>query len=131
MRAQGEGPGSASVPVGGLAYYLSPPQSLAEIADDPGHALLYLLFILVSCALFSRFWIEVADMGPETVARQLADQGMTVRGWRGKNAVEVFKRYIPKAAAFGGMCIGALTVVADFMGEGKRTPCDVGRGGRD
>ena len=25
-------------------------------------------------------------------------------------------RYIPTAAAFGGMCIGGLTVVADFMG---------------
>lgn len=25
-------------------------------------------------------------------------------------------RYIPTAAAFGGMCIGALTIVADFMG---------------
>lgn len=25
-------------------------------------------------------------------------------------------RYIPTAAAFGGMCIGALTVVADFLG---------------
>lgn len=26
------------------------------------------------------------------------------------------RRYIPTAAAFGGMCIGALTVVADFLG---------------
>lgn len=25
-------------------------------------------------------------------------------------------RYIPTAAAFGGMCIGALTIVADFLG---------------
>lgn len=25
-------------------------------------------------------------------------------------------RYIPIAAAFGGMCIGALTIIADFMG---------------
>lgn len=25
-------------------------------------------------------------------------------------------RYIPTAAAFGGMCIGALTIVADLMG---------------
>jgi len=25
-------------------------------------------------------------------------------------------RYIPVAATFGGMCIGALTIVADFMG---------------
>jgi protein transport protein SEC61 subunit alpha len=28
----------------------------------------------------------------------------------------VLNRYIPIAAAFGGMCIGALTVIADFMG---------------
>ena len=27
------------------------------------------------------------------------------------------KRYIPTAAAFGGLCIGALSVLADFMGE--------------
>ena len=26
-------------------------------------------------------------------------------------------RYIPTAAAFGGLCIGALSVLADFMGE--------------
>lgn len=25
-------------------------------------------------------------------------------------------RYIPTAAAFGGMCIAALTIIADFMG---------------
>lgn len=29
---------------------------------------------------------------------------------------EVLKRYIPIAATFGGMCIGALTIVADFLG---------------
>jgi protein transport protein SEC61 subunit alpha len=26
------------------------------------------------------------------------------------------RKYIPIAATFGGMCIGALTIVADFMG---------------
>jgi protein transport protein SEC61 subunit alpha len=26
------------------------------------------------------------------------------------------RRYIPTAAAFGGLCIGALSVFADFMG---------------
>lgn len=29
---------------------------------------------------------------------------------------QVLERYIPTAAAFGGMCIGALTVAADFLG---------------
>ncbi len=37
-------------------------------------------------------------------------------GFRDKSVITVLKRYIPIAAAFGGMCIGALTVVADFMG---------------
>jgi len=35
-------------------------------------------------------------------------------------------RYIPTAAAFGGMCIGALTIIADFMGaigSGTGTLC--------
>lgn len=27
-----------------------------------------------------------------------------------------FFRYIPTAAAFGGMCIGALTIIADVLG---------------
>lgn len=29
---------------------------------------------------------------------------------------DVLKRYIPIAASFGGMCIGALTILADFLG---------------
>jgi protein transport protein SEC61 subunit alpha len=29
---------------------------------------------------------------------------------------DMLKRYIPVAATFGGMCIGALTIIADFMG---------------
>jgi hypothetical protein len=29
---------------------------------------------------------------------------------------DVLKRYIPIAASFGGMCIGALTIFADFLG---------------
>ena len=30
--------------------------------------------------------------------------------------VKELNRYIPNAAAFGGMCIGALTIMADLMG---------------
>jgi len=41
---------------------------------------------------------------------------MIMKGFRDKSVIVVLKRYIPIAAAFGGMCIGALTVIADFMG---------------
>merc|ERR1711964_244947 len=101
---------------GGLAYYVSPPGSLAEILFDPFHAIFYLAFILSACALFSKTWIEVSGSAPRDVAKQLKDQGMVIRGFREKSVIKVLNRYIPIAAAFGGMCIGALTVVADFMG---------------
>lgn len=41
---------------------------------------------------------------------------MSVVGFRDSNVKDVLKRYIPIAATFGGMCIGALTIVADFLG---------------
>jgi protein transport protein SEC61 subunit alpha len=113
-----EGPGASgqSIPVGGLAYYVSPPTSLAEIIYDPFHAVFYFAFILTACALFSKTWIEVSGSSPKDVAKQLRDQEMIIKGFREKSVITVLNRYIPIAAAFGGMCIGALTVVADFMG---------------
>lgn len=41
---------------------------------------------------------------------------MVMPGHRDSNLQKELNRYIPTAAAFGGMCIGALTVLADFMG---------------
>lgn len=113
----GEGQGGSSIPVGGLAYYVSPPASVADILYDPFHAIFYLTFILTACALFSKTWIEVSGSSPKDVAKQLRDQQMEIRGFRHKSSLKVLNRYIPIAAAFGGMCIGALTVMADFMGK--------------
>ena len=48
------------VPVGGLCYYISPPESVSSIADDPVHALIYIVFMLGSCAFFSKTWIDVS-----------------------------------------------------------------------
>ncbi len=53
---------------------------------------------------------------PVQVAKQLKDQQMVMRGHRETSMVHELNRYIPTAAAFGGLCIGALSVMADFMG---------------
>ena len=37
-------------------------------------------------------------------------------GHRDESLVHELNRYIPIAAAFGGMCIGALSVTVDFLG---------------
>lgn len=108
--------GGQSIPVGGLAYYISPPNSFADIWDDPIHALFYLAFVLTSCAIFSKTWIEVSGQSARDVAKQLRDQQMVFQGHREQSILSVLNKYIPTAAAFGGMCIGILTIVADFLG---------------
>lgn len=108
--------GGHSVPVGGLSYYISPPRDLLEIARDPFHTIFYITFVLISCALFSKTWIEVSGSGVGDVARNLRDQGYYIDGMRDSSMKDVLKRSIPIAATFGGMCIGALTILADFVG---------------
>ena len=108
--------GGHSIPVGGLAYYISPPQSILDFAKDPFHTLFYIAFILVSCGFFSKTWIDVSGSGVNDVARNLQDQGYFIRGYREDNMKVRLSKLIPIAATFGGMCIGCLTIFADFLG---------------
>ena len=77
-----EGYGEATVPVGGIAYYISPPRSMMEVIYDPVHAVFYIIFILASCAVFSTMWIEVSGSSARDVAKQLRDQQMVMKGHR-------------------------------------------------
>jgi protein transport protein SEC61 subunit alpha len=62
------------MPVGGLAYYISPPLNFADILADPFRAFCYIAFVLTACALFSKTWPEVSGSSPRDVAKQLRDQ---------------------------------------------------------
>jgi len=110
------GGGAQTVPVAGLCYYLSPPPSFFAMFNDPLHGVIYITFMLGSCALFSRLWITVSGSSAKDVAKQLRDQQMVIGGHREESMEKVLNRYIPTAAAFGGLCIGALSVFADFLG---------------
>jgi len=104
------------IPVSGLAYYISPPHSTSDMFYDPLRAIIYIGFVLSTCALFSRAWPEISGSSSKDVAKQLREQGMTMRGHRESSLEKELNRYIPIAATFGGLCIGALSVTADFMG---------------
>merc|ERR1711884_833286 len=95
---------------------MSPPESFAAMYADPLHAILYITFMLGSCAFFSKTWIDVSGSSAKDVAKQLKEQQMVMRGHREKSMIHELNRYIPTAAAFGGLCIGALSVLADFLG---------------
>lgn len=103
-------------PTGGIAYLLSPPYNMREIYTHPFHTIFYIAFMLISCALFSKFWIQFSGASAGDVAKNLRAQGMVFSGHREENMERELNRYIPVAAAFGGLCIGALSIFADFVG---------------
>jgi len=107
----------ASVPISGLVYYISPPQSIAEMFKDPIHSMTYIAFVLGTCAFFSRYWIYVSNAAPQNVYQQLQAQNLVIAKRHDKaGQMKVLEKFIPTAAAFGGMCIGVLTLAADFLG---------------
>lgn len=104
------------VPVGGLIYYITSPRTLFDALRDPIHTVIYILFIVGSCALFSRTWIEVSGQGPKEVASKLKSEGMFLKGHSNEATYKKLKKHILTAATLGGICIGLLTVFADFLG---------------
>lgn len=101
---------------GGLSYYIQPPVSLADALVDPIKTVVYVAFVLGSCALFSTTWIDISNTSPKDVAQQFKDQGLVIAGHRDTSAYKELKKVIPTAAAFGGATIGALSVACDLMG---------------
>ena len=75
-----------------------------------------MILLLGSCAIFSAIWLEVSGGSPRDVAKQLKNQDLTIKSYRQESVVKVLYRYIPTAAALGGICIGGLSIFADFMG---------------
>jgi len=102
--------------VSGLAYYISPPLNLTDALLDPIHTAIYVVFMVTACATFSRVWLDVSGSGPKDVAKQLKEQNMVIAGHREQSMHKELKRIIPVAAAFGGACIGLLSVVSDLIG---------------
>jgi len=105
-------------PVGGLSYFMTPPNSIQAVAAEPLRAMGYLGILVVFCAVFSLIWLEVGGLGPDKVAKQLMDSGMQIPGYRrsGRPIEAILKRYIPVVTVMGGLIIGLIAGIADFLG---------------
>jgi preprotein translocase SecY subunit len=105
-------------PLGGIAYYVTAPHSIQNVAAEPVRAAVYLGILVVFCAVFSLIWLEVGGLGPSTVAQQLMDSGMQIPGYRrsGKPIELILKRYIPVVTILGGIIIGLVAGISDFLG---------------
>lgn len=89
---------------------------MTEVVSDPIHTAIYIIFMLTTCAVFSKTWIEISGSGPRDVAKQLKDQQMVIAGHREASMYKELKRVIPTAAIFGGAVIGLLSVTTDLVG---------------
>ncbi len=105
-------------PVGGLAYFVTPPNNITSVAAEPIRASVYLGILVVFCAIFSLIWLEVGGLGPDKVAKQLMDSGMQIPGYRrsGRPIQAILKRYIPVVTILGGVIVGLIAGIADFLG---------------
>jgi preprotein translocase SecY subunit len=103
---------------GGLAYYVTSPQTLANVAAEPLRAAAYLGILVAFCAVFSVIWLEVGGLGPGKVAQQLMDSGMQIPGYRrSEKPIEtMLKRYIPVVTVLGGIVVGLVAGLSDFLG---------------
>ncbi|MDH5440590.1 MAG: preprotein translocase subunit SecY [Candidatus Bathyarchaeota archaeon] len=110
-----------SEPIGGLAYYMIAPRGFADVTASTEalfRSLVYACILIVFCVLFSFTWLEVGGLDPRTVAGQLVSSGMQIPGFRrSEKPIEMLlRRYIPIVTVLGGLVVGLLAAVADFMG---------------
>ncbi len=104
-------------PIGGLVYYITPPQTLTSVVQNPVQAIIYLLLMVVLCAVFAKIWVELSGIAPRDIADQLYSSGMQIPGFRRSPVImeQVLQRYIPVVALLGGMIVGLLAGLADFF----------------
>jgi len=111
--------GATSVsPIGGLAYLVTAPANIQQVALAPLRAAAYLGILVAFCSVFSLVWLEVGGLGPDKVAQQLMDSGMQIPGYRrsGRPIESVLRRYIPVVTVLGGIVVGLIAAFADFLG---------------
>jgi len=110
--------GGQPIPIGGLAYFVTSPHGPLETLEQPLRALIFLGIMVAFCVVFSLTWLEVGGLDPKTVAKQLMDAGMHIPGFRrSEKPIElILKRYIPAVTIFGGLLVGLIAAVTDFLG---------------
>ena len=104
--------------VNGIAYILSPPNSLSLLLTDPLRVLIYAVVFIAACILFAVLWVELSGIGPKQVSKQLHGMGMQIPGHRSSRAhfEKILKRYIPAITVLGGAFVGLLAFGADLTG---------------
>jgi preprotein translocase subunit SecY len=120
--------------VSGPAKYFQHPGDLFTHYMDPGylvHTAVYVLLVVACCVVFALLWVQLTNIGPREVAKQIHSSGMHIPGFRRDRRIieEVLNRYIPTVTVLGAIFVGLLASFADLtdaIGSGTGVLLTVG-----
>jgi protein transport protein SEC61 subunit alpha len=87
-----------------------------EFISDPIHGICYSAFVMASCAILARLWLEVSGQSSKDIVKQIVQADLSVQGLKEESMISFFEKYIPVAASLGGIAVALLTITADMMG---------------
>ena len=102
--------------ISGLAYYLTTPSSLGVVFTDPLKVLIYGVFFIGFCILFSWLWVEMSGLNAKEISKQLYNSGIQIPGFRSskRQLYKILNKYIPALTVLGGVFVGLLAFGADL-----------------
>lgn len=105
------------IPDGGIAYYIAAPPTLSDLLKDPLHVFMYVVFVLVACALIAVCWLRVCASSKRFRNGFLVLQEEQFMFAEPDSVPQnELRRHVAKASCFGGLCVGALIILGDFIG---------------
>ncbi|MDR3292343.1 MAG: preprotein translocase subunit SecY [Methanobrevibacter sp.] len=103
--------------IDGIGLYLTTP-SLNVLLTNPLRVLVFGIFYLGCCIIFSLLWVEIGGLGANKIAEQLHSSGIQIPGFRSSKTQlkKLLKRYVPALTVLGGTFVGLLAFGADLTG---------------
>ena len=104
-------------PVDGIAWLLSTPD-LSMFITEPIHVLVYAIFFIACCMLFSYLWVEISGLNAKKISEQLYNSGIQIPGFRSskRQLYKILKKYIPALTIISGIYVGLIAFLADLTG---------------
>ncbi|MDO5832634.1 MAG: preprotein translocase subunit SecY [Methanobrevibacter sp.] len=104
-------------PVDGIAWLLSTP-NLSMFISEPLHVLIYAVFFIACCILFSYLWVEISGLNAKKISEQLYNSGIQIPGFRSskRQLYKILKKYIPALTIISGIYVGLIAFLADLTG---------------
>jgi preprotein translocase subunit SecY len=103
--------------VDGIAWLLSTPK-LEMFITEPIHVIIYAIFFIACCMLFSYLWVEISGLNAKKISEQLYSSGIQIPGFRSskRQLYKILKKYIPALTIISGIYVGLIAFLADLTG---------------